>query len=215
MFYGPKVWDPVLIISQIVAVQCLWYLSLGCLLWLLLGPYVPRLSLHHVLDWRLISFRSFTGWMVVVANLVNALAASVYLMVIVERAKKCLDFASTLYFLHLMACLAYSGFSHNFAWWAVNLTGFVITAILGEWLSLQREMRDIQVGSGSRRRKSAETVSLNAGRATRTSSISAVVPKMLIPCSSFLVPFSGSAKSDGRGSSQGGSNSKQMAAEVV
>ena len=34
---GPYVQDPVLIISQIVALQCLWYISLGCLLWLLLG----------------------------------------------------------------------------------------------------------------------------------------------------------------------------------
>jgi Integral membrane protein S linking to the trans Golgi network len=37
MFYGPRVFDPVLISAQIVVLQCLWYLSLGCLLWLLLG----------------------------------------------------------------------------------------------------------------------------------------------------------------------------------
>jgi Integral membrane protein S linking to the trans Golgi network len=42
MFYGPRVFDPVLIIAQIVVLQCLWYISLGCLLWLLLGaPPAP------------------------------------------------------------------------------------------------------------------------------------------------------------------------------
>lgn len=210
MFYGPKVWDPVLIVSQIIAVQCLWYLSLGCLLWLLLGPYVPRLSLHHLLDWRWISFRSFAGWMVVVANLLNALAASVYLMIVVERAKKCLDFASTLYFVHLMACLTYSGFSHSFAWWAVNLTGLVVTAILGEWLCLRREMRDIEVGSGGRRRQTAEMVSLIPGQTRRTTSVMAAVPKLTAP-SSFLPLFGAFAASNARGSSlTGSSSSKQL-----
>ena len=33
-----------------------------------------------------------------------------------ERAKKCLDFAATLYVLHLTMCMVYSGFSRNLAW---------------------------------------------------------------------------------------------------
>lgn len=37
MFLGPNVWDPWQIIAQIVAVQCLYYLSYGLLLWGLLG----------------------------------------------------------------------------------------------------------------------------------------------------------------------------------
>ena len=30
--------------------------------------------------------------------------------------------------------------------WVANLSAFVITAVLGEWLCLQREMRDIPIG---------------------------------------------------------------------
>ena len=37
MFLGPNVWDPWQIIAQIVAVQCLYYLSYGLLLTGLLG----------------------------------------------------------------------------------------------------------------------------------------------------------------------------------
>ena len=37
MFYGAQVWDPVYIVAQIVVVQCLFYTSLGLLLWLLVG----------------------------------------------------------------------------------------------------------------------------------------------------------------------------------
>lgn len=39
MFYGAVKWDPVLIIAQIIAIQCLFYMSLGLLLWLLLGEH--------------------------------------------------------------------------------------------------------------------------------------------------------------------------------
>lgn len=37
MFYGATVWDPVLIVAQIITIQCLFYVSLGLLLWILLG----------------------------------------------------------------------------------------------------------------------------------------------------------------------------------
>lgn len=37
MFYGQQTWDPVLICGQILALQALFYLSLGSILWLLLG----------------------------------------------------------------------------------------------------------------------------------------------------------------------------------
>ena len=44
---------------------------------------MSHLTLHHVFDWRLANFHSFSGWMTIVANLFNALAASVYLMALV------------------------------------------------------------------------------------------------------------------------------------
>ena len=41
MFYGATVWDPWLIITQIITVQCLFYLSFGLLLYILLGGLQP------------------------------------------------------------------------------------------------------------------------------------------------------------------------------
>ena len=96
------------------------------------------------------------------------------LALLVERAKKCLDFASTVYIVHIVACCAYGGFPRHLSWcashrklisarahvcmrsnanpmfpprcrWAVNLLALGITAVLGEWLCLQREMQDIPV----------------------------------------------------------------------
>lgn len=46
---------------------------------------MPRLSMHHVLDWRWVSFHSFVGWMVILANVGNAIAASVFLVLVVSE----------------------------------------------------------------------------------------------------------------------------------
>lgn len=125
MFYGASVWDPWLIIAQIVTVQCLYYLSFGLLLYLLLGkrkscdighgvqqllkclsltfyslslvqmrivaagPYVTHLSFQHVFDDASMDLHSFTGWMVVLTNVMNSLAAALSLMFVVRKLSSC------------------------------------------------------------------------------------------------------------------------------
>ncbi|KAK9834018.1 hypothetical protein WJX81_003396 [Elliptochloris bilobata] len=155
MFYGAQVWDPLLILAQIVTLQCLFYLSLGALLFLFVGPWVSRLALEHCLDDRYLNFHSFLGWMVTAANVANALVAAVCLVFVVGRAKKCLDFAATLYLLHLAAVSAMSAIPSSFAWWAVNIWGMVLAAVLGEWLCLQRELQEIPIGGLGRRGRPA------------------------------------------------------------
>lgn len=63
-----------------------------------------------------------------------------------ERAKKCLDFAATLYLLHLLIVSVSSHFPTSITWWATNVVGFIITAFLGEFLCIQRELQDIPIG---------------------------------------------------------------------
>ena len=92
-----------------------------------------------------------------------------------ERAKKCLDFAATIYILHLGMVTLLSSFPKTLAWcarmntccsyrlqsarmvvilaccacrWGINGCGLVVTAVLGEWLCVQRELQDIPLGSG-------------------------------------------------------------------
>ena len=42
--YGATVWSPTLIIAQIIAVQCAFYVCLGLLAWLLVGKFVSFLD---------------------------------------------------------------------------------------------------------------------------------------------------------------------------
>ncbi|KAJ3649293.1 hypothetical protein Zmor_021045 [Zophobas morio] len=66
-------WDPWLIISQIVSVQCILYVSLGLIL-ALLGTLVgDTRSLDHIFEYHEIQVRDFGGRMVITAFVINAL----------------------------------------------------------------------------------------------------------------------------------------------
>ncbi|CAI5465575.1 unnamed protein product [Closterium sp. Yama58-4] len=107
MFYGAMVWDPWLIVAQIACLQSLFYLSLGVFLWLFVGSHVPRFTLKYFFDYSVISPSSFVGWCCIFAFLANAFVGAFYLVVVVERTKKCLDFAATVHLLHALLCLLY------------------------------------------------------------------------------------------------------------
>jgi protein SYS1 len=74
MFYGAMVWDPWLIVSQIVCLQCLYYLTLGVLMSLLVGTRVPRLTLLYLFDFATLTPRTPTGWCVIASFLLTAVA---------------------------------------------------------------------------------------------------------------------------------------------
>lgn len=78
----------------------------------------------------------------------NAALGSVCLALVVQRAKKCLDFAATCYTVHFVLCTALRGWPASFEWWALNASALVLMAVLGEWLCMRREMREIPLTSG-------------------------------------------------------------------
>lgn len=68
-----------------------------------------------------------------------------FLLYLVERAKKCLDFAATLYIIHLFICIIYGGWPSSITWWVVNLSSLALMSLLGEWLCIRRELREIPI----------------------------------------------------------------------
>ncbi|CAN0292791.1 unnamed protein product [Ectocarpus sp. 4 AP-2014] len=66
---------------------------------------------------------------------------------IVERAKKCLDFTSTLYIIHLAICSFYDGIPHNWEWWILQMASLALMVVLGEYACSRRELRDIPLFS--------------------------------------------------------------------
>lgn len=145
MFYGAMVWDPWLIVSQIVCLQCLYYLTLGLFMAILVGTRVSRLSLMYFFDFSTLTASTVTGWGAIVSFLLSSLAGAGYLLYLIERAKKCLDFSATLYIIHLFICIIYGGWPSSITWWVVNITGLALMSLLGEWLCIRRELREIPI----------------------------------------------------------------------
>ena len=58
--------------------------------------------------------------------------SALLLPMIVERAKKCLDFTSTLYIIHLAVCSFYDGIPQNWEWWILQIAALALMVVLGE-----------------------------------------------------------------------------------
>jgi hypothetical protein len=74
MFYGSVVWDPWLIVAQIVCLQCLYYLTLGVFLTILVGTRVSRMSLVYFFDYATVTTSTVTGRSVIASFLLSSFA---------------------------------------------------------------------------------------------------------------------------------------------
>lgn len=63
-----RVWDPWLIVAQIVTLQCLFYLTLGVFLLLLNRTHVSWVSLGYFFDFATISIATIAGWCVIACS---------------------------------------------------------------------------------------------------------------------------------------------------
>ena len=137
---------PALIVGQIAAMQSLMYISLGASLLLLnglAGRPATAVGLQHLLSKDAMSTAYPGGTIALAALFLNALPGSCFLCIVVERAKKCLDFTVTWCFLHVCCCTMYDGFPQSREWWGVAIANVACMSLLGEYLCMRREMREI------------------------------------------------------------------------
>mmetsp|Transcript_4649 Transcript_4649/g.8235 ORF Transcript_4649/g.8235 Transcript_4649/m.8235 type:complete len:122 (-) Transcript_4649:1347-1712(-) len=105
--------------------QCLGYISQGILLSMFHALFGTVMSLDqvsgldglerngvNVVGVQFFSFSAVdaaapTGWVIIMSTLLNAVVSAGVLCLVVERAKKCLDFTFTSHFVHLSACTMY------------------------------------------------------------------------------------------------------------
>ncbi|XP_078169077.1 structural molecules protein [Carex rostrata] len=143
MFYGALVWDPWLILAQIVCLQCMYYLTVGLFMSVLVGTRVEHMSLVYFFDFSTLTISTVTGCFVIVSFLLSSIVGAGYMLYVIERAMKCFDHSATLYIIHLFICLIYGGWPVSLTWWVVNLIGLASMSLLGEWICIKREQREI------------------------------------------------------------------------
>lgn len=141
--FHKSVFDPKLIVLQIVCLQCFFYLVMGSVLAVFHGNAV---NLKHMFSDRYMSMSTATGWADMTATVVSGISGGMALGMLVERAKKCLDHTSTLFIFHLFLTWIYGGFPHQTEWWSCSILSLIIMVLLGEWLCVRQEMQEIQLG---------------------------------------------------------------------
>ncbi|XP_032777110.1 protein SYS1 homolog isoform X1 [Daphnia magna] len=146
------IWDPPLIISQIVAVQCIMYVSLGLWIIILLNVLAGHpVSIDYIFKYQEVNVKDVSGRLVVACFLLNSLISATSLWAIVQRTKLCLDFSITAFFVHLVASLIYnSGWPYSASWWVLQFSCVTITCVLAEFLCMRSEMKSIPLGMSAR-----------------------------------------------------------------
>ncbi|XP_061429351.1 protein SYS1 homolog [Lethenteron reissneri] len=142
-------WDPVLIVSQMALMQCVFYGFL-CL-WLALIDVLVQANrtLDQIFSYQVLEFSTAHGRVPLIAFVLNALTCALGLWLFVRRGKQCLDFTVTTHFFHMLACWAYNAsFPSALTWWLVNLVCVALMAVIGEYLCMRSELMAIPVSIG-------------------------------------------------------------------
>ena len=147
-----------MILAQIVALQSLFYIFLGLLLAALDRLFDVPLTFSQLFSAHAVRLTHASAWLVIVATLLNAGVVSVILMLIVERAKKILDFAFTAHTIHLVLCVCFYGFPSNWEWWVLSGVSLTLEAVVGEYLCMRQELREIRVSDFLSLRSAATAV---------------------------------------------------------
>mmetsp|Transcript_16140 Transcript_16140/g.40711 ORF Transcript_16140/g.40711 Transcript_16140/m.40711 type:complete len:157 (+) Transcript_16140:35-505(+) len=143
-FYGKEAFDPLYIVAQIVATQSLYFMSLGFIYWVMDALMGVPLSMDQLFTSDSYSNMSTRiAWASVFTVFLNVPASILALMWIVERAKKCLDFCTTTFALHLVGCLLYRGPPQHWEWWGCHIFAVVATVLVGEYCCALKEIREI------------------------------------------------------------------------
>ncbi|XP_040207170.1 protein SYS1 homolog [Rana temporaria] len=142
------VWDPILISSQIVLMQFIYYTSLG--LWIasvdLLIRYSP--SLDQIFSYESLGFSSVHGRVSMMAFILNSLTCALGLLYFIRRGKQCLDFTVTVHLFHFFGCWIYNAqLPSTITWWLLNIVCIGLMAVIGEYLCLRTELNEIPLNS--------------------------------------------------------------------
>ncbi|EWC47981.1 hypothetical protein DRE_02863 [Drechslerella stenobrocha 248] len=140
--------SPVLIISQIMALQTAFYTVATLLLLFTAVVIGARFSLDLPFSWGVVTAENAAGWTVGMVWLLNSLTSVIAITLFVGRTKLVLDFSLTIYFVHLLVTSLYSrSVPASWLWWAVQAASVVITVSLATWLCRKRELQPLSWGN--------------------------------------------------------------------
>ncbi|XP_014661887.1 PREDICTED: protein SYS1 homolog [Priapulus caudatus] len=144
-------WDPICIISQIIAMQCLFYTSLS--IWIVMMNVIVHnnSSLDQIFSYRILRYNELNGRLLMIAFVLNSSTCALGLWYIVQRTKQCLDYSTTVHVVHFLLCWCYNyQMPNTVAWWLLNLVCLILMTVTGEFLCMRTELKAIPVYLGGR-----------------------------------------------------------------
>jgi Na+/melibiose symporter-like transporter len=137
--------NPRLIFSQIVALQSLNYLVLSFMFQMNSVLYGYNVTIDRIFTAKHLNLWTKEGRIDAMTIIFSSLVGSLLMVVVVEKSKKCLDFATTNVIVHFIICVLYGGMSvlHSLDFWIVHVFGVIVMVILGEYLCSKMELMDI------------------------------------------------------------------------
>lgn len=161
--------DPLLVILQIFSLQFLFYSGLSFLLVMLDFAFGLQIHFGQLFHFSCFNTDHLYGTIDLIAYFLNIPILIIGLIQIVVKASKILDFIATLFLIHLILCLIYNwGTPHKEelqkkeegggGWLFINFVVFLITVLVGEWICIKIEQKEIQLvdsmmGLGTRKKK--------------------------------------------------------------
>jgi hypothetical protein len=146
MFHA-HIFDPPLIVVQIIALQsAYWFLYCVCVNILFIFSDLPlstdRIFLHSELEFNSLSFHFAS----ILSLFITSILSGYMMSVIVERSKKCLDFAATVHLFHFLAVFVYSSFPLPL-WWILWGLSLLTMYFVGKYFCEMREFQTITLES--------------------------------------------------------------------
>ena len=135
-------WDPLLIVSQMLAMQAAFYFGLATIMYFLSILQIEEISLDRIFISR---NKDSLDFVTLFAYITNCFVTAVGLWYIVQRSKQCLDFTVTIHFWHFVLTCLCVGFPRVASWWGLTFVSCVVTTVLGEYLCRRTELEEIPI----------------------------------------------------------------------
>ncbi|KAM7220688.1 Integral membrane protein S linking to the trans Golgi network domain containing protein [Rhypophila decipiens] len=158
---------PLKILSQIAALQALYYMAafiLFCFTALVMGT---SFSMDLVFGWSAVRGDTTEGWLMAFIWVIDGgMLIALAIIILIGRSKLVLDFAVSLHVIHLFVVVIYTGgqVPQHKAWWLTMAASSATAVILGTWGCRYRELKPISFGGGGSNNAASNTV--NAGGAS-------------------------------------------------
>lgn len=144
-----------MIIYQIIFLQAVYYILLSLPLFLSYIAFSTELSLQTIYNANKLTYIQHATntttlfYALLLSYLLTIPCISAFVLVIIGRAKKCLDYVATIYILHYILCCVISGnIPSTIEYYVINITACVCTVFLSEYLCIQKELKAINLTGG-------------------------------------------------------------------